>query len=148
MGNGYKETQAPLIKHLWDLITADAGLKEAMQGTVRLHFGMALKDTPFPYLVHRIDNDYDPNGMVVSGTYYIDTWSYSKTHEEALKIRGELLRILDKRKFIVGDAICRVRMLLQTEGVIPEEVEKIQHRAAQFWMRYDRKVELEQILAR
>ena len=61
-----------------------------------------------------------------------------------LEIRGHILRLFDRQKVSL-DGISCARFFLQTSGNIAEETQNIWHHALQFNVRYDRKVELQNI---
>ncbi len=107
----------------------------------------AEEDAEFPYIVYRLDNDYTPGGYVANGTLYVDVWDYAQIERRALQIRGHVIRLLD-RKIIQLRGVSCARLWLQTDGWVAEEARNIWHRAIQFVVRYDRRIELDMIRGR
>lgn len=141
-----KETQGPLIEEIWEILTTDTELKEIMGGEVRVFNEWAEKNANFPYLVFRIDNNYNPTGLVAEGTLYLDIWDFAELSARSLKIRGRIISLIDKLKIRIGSDIAYCRFWLQADGQVPESTKGIIHRAMQFGLRYDRKIELENII--
>jgi hypothetical protein len=134
------DTQKSLLTSIYNLLTADAALKAACGGTVRLYPVWAEPDATFPYLVHRIDfqgwvSEYNP---LREGKYLIDLWSYSVNADEILAIRTEVLRLLNGLTFSTTE-VDVARTWLQTDGFVPESTQGIWHYAMQFtiWAKAD-----------
>lgn len=132
------DIQESLISAIYTRLTTDTTLKSKMGGTVRLYLNWAQPDTPFPYLVHRIDMsnvaDWSPQRKC---TYYLDIWSYSTTAEECLDIKFRILALIDDYRSSTSETT-EYFIWLQTDGFIPESEEDIWHYALQFnlkWLR-------------
>jgi len=157
-----KETQNPLLTNIYSYLKGDEDLQELTENPNRpvgedwLHLELASKDASFPYLVHRIVNDYTGLILVANATYWLDIWDYNTTRTKILAIRGRIIALLDQKNLPVtitenGEEvkkICNARFYIAADEPIPEETEGILRRTMRFDVRYDRKVEIEQILER
>ena len=140
----YLETQEPLIVFIRVRILDDTDMMDLLDN---VYHGWAKKDADFPYIGFRIDNDYDgaDEGYIASGTLYTDIWDYNQLPRRAFHIRGHLIRLFDKLKVGISGISC-ARFSLQGFNDVPEDTENIIHHAGQWNIRYDRKLELEQIM--
>ena len=141
------DTISSLINAIYNLLTADATLRTAMGGTVRMYPVWAPPDATFPYLVHRIDSG--PGGVWAgrASTYYLDIWGNGTDYTEILAIRQRIIGLLDQYQFTTTD-VKNTRLELQTDGFIPESDMGIWHYAFQFNLYYWRQAEVLTILAR
>jgi hypothetical protein len=121
-----------------------------------LYLVWAAKDSPFPYLVHRIDDRSLDPWVMRQGTYYIDIWDYSQTAVRTYGIRHRLVTLLDKAVVglvdpqdgflsciqpMAGDprpVLVAARLYLGTSGFVPEATEHIWHHAMTFRIRFTR----------
>ena len=136
------ETQAPLVVYIRGQMLDDTDIASYVDR--RVYDTWADKDSEMPYITFRLENNYDPDGLIARGTLYIDIWDYSQTQQRMLEIRGHILRLFDRQKVSLDGIRC-ARFFLQTSGNIAEETQNIWHHALQFNVRYDRKVELQNI---
>ena len=131
-----------------------------------LYSTWADKDSEFPYIVYKLENnDYQPNKVMSLATLTIDIWDYSQLERNVLEIREQLVELLDGRlvrlddyeeyflqvfqTYEEGDIICQAaRIDLQSENVIPTDTDNIWRRELQFDVRYDRKRDISNILDR
>lgn len=157
-----KETQSPLLTAIYNYLKGDSCLAELMKNSKRpvgedwLHLNWASKDAHFPYLVHRIENSYADSVIVASAIYWLDIWDYNFSQEKILAIRGRLVTLLDQlylaiileEKGVEVPKICNARFYLTADDPIPDETEGIQRRSLRFDLRYDRLVEIEEMLKR
>jgi len=140
----YLETQEPFVVWLRQTLQGDDDLDGLLDN---IYSVWADEDADFPYLVYRLDNDYTPGGYITSGTLYVDLWDYNQLERRILQCRGHVLRLLDRKVVkCIGESISAARIWIQTDGYVPEEARNIWHRAMQFNVRYDRMLELEQIM--
>ena len=154
------------------------GLQEAFQVWFRkvisdseietegLYSTWAEKDSEFPYLVYKLeDNSYQANKVMTTATLTIDIWDYAQLERNLLEIREQLVELLDGmlvrlddyeeyflqvfQTYEEGDIICQAaRIDLQSENVIPVDTDNIWRRELQFNVRYDRKRDISNILER
>lgn len=141
-----KETQAPLTVLIRDRIIDDTQLSQIVDR--RVYDTWADKDSEFPYIVFRVESTFNNNGKIVNNsTMYIDLWDYNESQENILEMRGHIIRLFDEWKEKIED-ITAVRFSIQTSGNVPENENNIWHHTMQFNARYDRKVEISQIIGR
>jgi hypothetical protein len=143
------DIQERLLTQIYSTLTADATLKTAMGGTVRLYPVWAVPDATFPYLVQRLDMAPPPDGIFPQrrGTLIIDIWSNSSNASELVAIRQRIIGLLDELQFNTTE-VKNVKIRLDTDGFIPESEPDIYHYTLQFTMRLWRQSELTTILAR
>ncbi len=144
------DIQEALLTYIYNLLTADTGLKADMGGTVRLALVWGKPDTAFPYLVQRIDISPDATGHILRrATYYIDIWSDSPNAAEVLAIREEIIGLLDELEFdTASDEATRARFAIQTDAFVPETEDGIWHYALMFNLNFFRDAEITAIDAR
>ena len=75
---------AELRTQIWHLLTQDEALKAICKNTVRLYNTWADKDSPMPYLVHRMQEKPLPDGVITDLDYYLDIWDYDSSIWRAL----------------------------------------------------------------
>ena len=143
------DTQESLLDYIYDRLTKNEGLKEAMGGTVRLELTWAKPDTKFPYLVHRIDIRKEPGTHVIqAATYYLDIWSDSPSaFDEITPIRKILIGLLDELVFSTAD-VSLVHIEIMSDGFIPEMEQGIWHYATMWEWTFRRDAEAVAIEAR
>ncbi len=141
------DTNLSLLSALYTVLTADATLKDAMGGTVRLYPVQATEDAVSPYLVHRIDGglvgDFWP---IRQSTYQLDAWSETDNVTEILAIRKRIIELLDERIFTATE-FQSARLWLQTDGFIPDDL-SVWHYSFQWNLRLYRKSEAAAIISR
>jgi len=125
------DIQESLFTKLYTTLTADATLKTAMGGTVRLYPVWAKTDATFPYLVHRIDMRVGGIFPESIGTYLLDIWSDSPNASEIVAIRKRIFELLDQLQFNTTE-VKNVTIRIQTDGFVPETEEGIWHYTFQF----------------
>lgn len=131
------DIQQSLLNHLWNLLTTNADVREAMgRSTYLLYHTWAEPDATFPYMVHRIDmgilGDWSPEAAC---TYYLDIWSYSEDVTEILAIRTLIMGLLDNIEFSTTETT-EVHVWIQTDGFVPETEERLWHYAMQFNLKW------------
>jgi len=130
------DIQKSLLTYIYDLLTTDDPLKEAMGGTVRLYLTWASPDAIFPYLVQRIDigraTEWTPER---ASTYYLDIWSDSPNADEILAIRTILMGLLDNIEFSTSETT-EVHLWIQADAFVPEVEQGIWHYAMQFNLKW------------
>ena len=141
------DTQLSLLTSMYNLLTADATLKAAMGGTVRLYPVQAGPDSTFPFIVHSIDISPSEPFPMRTGTYQVDIFSNTDNVSEALSVRQRLITLLDELTFTATE-VQSCRVWLQTEGFIPDIEFGIWHYSLQFNLRWYRRSEVAAILAR
>jgi len=145
------DSQASLLMYLYSTLTADATLKAAMGGTVRLMPVWATPDSEFPYLVHRIDNRAGQIFPENNSVYYLDIWSDSPPPNvditEVTTIRKRIIELLDQLQFNTTD-VKNCKLSLQTDGFIPETTPGIWHYAMMFSLSIWRQSETVVIIGR
>jgi len=128
---------AELRTEIWNLLTQDYALKTLCKGAVRLYNTWAAKDSPMPYLVHRMQEKPLPDGVITDLDYYLDIWDYDPSIARVLGIRSRVVALLDGSILVMPcGAIARFRYL--NGGDIPEDTAGIQHYATQWRVRIDR----------
>lgn len=121
-----------------------------------LYLVWAAKDSPFPYLVHRIDDRSLEPWVMRQGTYYLDIWDYSQTAVRTYTLRQKVITLLDRAVIGLMDSqdgsfscvqpfagdpaplITAARLYLDTSGFVAEATEHIWHYAMTFQMRFTR----------
>lgn len=141
------DTQLSFLDAVYDILIADATLKTAMGGTVRLYPVQASPDTEMPYAVHRLDISGSEPFPMRQGTYVIDVFSNTPTINEITTIRRLLIGLLDERTITTSD-IQSARLWLQTDGFVQEIEEATWHYVIQMNLRFYRKGETAAIIAR
>jgi len=146
------DIQTSFLTYVHGILTADATLKAAMGGTVRLYPVWAVSDPTTPYLVHRIEFQANFGEWVTrSGTYILDIWSTTDSAAEALAIKDRITTLLDELSFNTTDTVkilTGCRLWSQTEGLISEEDESIWHYMTQWNFRGARAIEVTNIVNR
>ena len=150
---------------------AKVGFQEAFQVWLRqvifdsdieiegLYSTWADKDSEFPYLVYKLDNNNYLNDRVITeATLMIDIWDYAQLERGVLQIREELVALLDNRLVdeqeiadIYDDfedydgrgVVSAIRINLRAENPIPTDADNVWRRELQFSVRYDRRRDLE-----
>jgi len=132
---------AELRTEIWHLLTQDDALKTLCKGTVRLYNTWADKDSPMPYLVHRMQEKPLPDGVITDLDYYLDIWDYDASMARVLDIRSRVVALLDGEMLVMPcGAIARFRYV--NGGDIPEDTKDIQHYATQWKVRVDRTADI------
>ena len=132
---------AELRTEIWYKLTQDDALKTICKGAVRLYNTWAAKDSPMPYLVHRMQEKPLPDGVITDLDYYLDIWDYNPSMARVLEIRNRVVALLDGEAFVLpSGAIARFRYF--SGGDIPEDTERIQHYATQWKVRIDRRADI------
>jgi len=134
------DTQESVLTAVYTLLVADTTLKTAMGGTVRLYPVWAPPDATFPYLVNRLDMIASDPFPARAGTYIVDIWSNSVAASEIVAIRKRLIELLDEYMFNTTD-VKNIKLMLQTDGFIPETEPDIWHYTIQFNVRLWRQSE-------
>jgi len=136
-----------ILNELWDILTLDETLAGLMGGTVNLYLEQAPPDSPFPYMVHRIElrniTDYSPERQ---GTYLVDLWSNSPNADEVLSICDRVDELIHNAEFETLE-LDEVWLWRQAETPVPDEP-GIRHRNLQFNIRYLRLADAANILRR
>ena len=130
----------------------------------RLYSTWADKDSDFPYIVYKLENnDYQPNKIMSSTTLTIDIWDYAQLERKSLQIRDQIVALLDGRlvseqeisdifanfeDYDGDDVVSAFRINLNSENPIPTDTDNIWRRELQFSVRYDRKRDISNILDR
>jgi len=138
------ETQSPLMIFIRTKLNDHQQLNDLIEDP---YPEQAPKDPQFPYIVYDISNDYSPEGLVARSTLTIDLYDYYQDSLRIYKMRGYIIQIFDKLKTSIP-GISSARFFFRLDNAVPEQDEKVKHRNMQFEIRYDRKVELNQILRR
>lgn len=138
------ETQGQLMKFIREKITNHPQLSDMIY---EAYPEQSEKDPKFPYIVYDIDNDYIPEGLISRSTLVIDIYDYSPDLSRTYLLRGYIIQIFDKLKTSIP-GISFARFFKRVDTAVPEQDEHVRHRTMQFEIRYDRKVELNQILRR
>ena len=129
-----------------------------------LYSTWADKDSEFPYLVYKLDNNNYLNDRVMStATLMIDIWDYAQLERGVLQIREQLVALLDNRlideqeisdifanleDYDGEEVVSAFRINLDSENPIPTDTDNIWRRELQFNVRYDRKRDISNILER
>ena len=152
------------------------GLQEAFQVWFRkiifdsdveiegLYSTWADKDSEFPYLVYKLDNNNYLNDRIMStATLMIDIWDYAQLERNVLQIREELVALLDNRlvdeqeisdiyddfeDYDGDEVVSAFRINFDSENPIPTDTDNVWRRELQFSVRYDRKRDISNILER
>ena len=155
---------------------SEVGFQEAFQVWLRqvidnsdieikgLYSTWADKDSDFPYLVYKLENNnYQLNKVITAATLTIDIWDYAQLERNVLQIRDKLVALLDGRlvseqeisdifaefEGYDGDnVVSAFRINLNSENPIPTDTDNIWRRELQFNIRYDRKRDISNILDR
>ena len=153
-----------------------AGFQEAFQVWLRkvisdseieiegLYSTWADKDSEFPYIVYKLENNnYQQDNVVSQATLTIDIWDYAQLEREVLQIRELIVGLLDARMvdkqeiadifaaytdYDGDDVLAAFRLQLDNENPIPTDTDNIWRRELQFSVRYDRKRDIENIKGR
>ena len=154
------DTQEAFIVWLRMTLLGDQSLSNKMDG---LYSTWAKKDAPFPYVVYRLDlNNTTPNRVITEGTLYIDIWDYNQLERDTLRIRKDIIRLLDTRLVkakeieqyflrptqIVEEeqtVISSARINFENDAWVVEDTQNIWHRSMNFSVRMDRMAELRDI---
>lgn len=132
---------AELRTEIWYKLTQDDALKTIYKGAVRLYNTWAAKDSPMPYLVHRMQEKPLPDGVITDLDYYLDIWDYDASMARVLDIRSRVVALLDGEMLVMPcGAIARFRYV--NGGDIPEDTKDIQHYATQWKVRIDRRADI------
>ena len=155
---------------------AKVGFQEAFQVWLRkvifdseieiegLYSTWADKDSEFPYLVYKLENnDYQPNKVMSTATLTIDIWDYAQLERNVLQIRDKIVALLDGRlvseqeiadifanfeDYDGDNVVSAFRIELASENSIPTDTMDVWRRELQFDVRYDRKRDISNILDR
>ena len=155
---------------------AKVGFQEAFQVWTRqiidnsdieiegLYSTWADKDSEFPYIVYKLENNnYQTNKVMSSATLTIDIWDYAQLERKSLQIRDRIVALLDGRlvseqeisdifanfeDYDGDDVVSAFRINLNSENPIPTDTDNIWRRELQFSVRYDRKRDMSNILER
>ena len=132
---------AELRTEIWHLLTQDDTLKTLCKGAVRLYNTWAAKDSPMPYLVHRMQEKPLPDGVITDLDYYLDIWDYDPSIARVLDIRSRVVALLDRQILTMpSGGIARFRYF--SGGDVPEDTKDIQHYATQWKVRIDRRADI------
>ena len=129
-----------------------------------LYSTWADKDSDFPYLVYKLENNnYQPNKVITAATLTIDIWDYAQLERGTLQIREQLVGLLDARlvseqeiadiyaglqDYDGEEVVSAFRIELASENSIPTDTMDVWRRELQFDVRYDRKRDISNILGR
>lgn len=137
------DLNAELRTEIYYRLTRDEALKGVCQGAVRLYNGMADKDAPFPYLVHRLRETPLPDAVMLRVDYYLDLWDYNPSMARILAMRSAVVTCLDGVVLTMPTGgIARFKYF--SGGEVPEDTEGIQHYATQWTIRLDRTADIKQ----
>lgn len=140
---------AELRTEIWYKLTQDDALKTICKGIVRLYNTWATKDSPMPYLVHRMQEKPLPDGVITDLDYYLDIWDYDASMARVLDIRSRVVALLDGEMLVMpSGGIARFRYV--SGGDVPEGADgiqrhgtnEIQHYATQWKVRIDRRADI------
>ena len=132
---------AELRTEIWNLLTQDDALKTICKGTVRLYNTWADKDSPMPYLVHRMQEKPLPDGVITDIDYYLDIWDYDPSVVRVLNARSRVVALLDRQVLTMPSGGI-ARFFYTSGGDIPEDTANIQHYATQWKVRVDRTADI------
>lgn len=136
------DTQEAFIVWLRMTLLGDDSLSTKIDG---LYSTWAKKDAPFPYVVYRLDlNNTTPNRVITEGTLYIDIWDYNQLERGALRIRKDIIRLLDARRVRLEE-VASARINFENDAWVVEDTQNIWHRSMTFSVRMDRMAELRDI---
>jgi len=139
----YNSSETGLSVWLRNAINNDDDLQEDIKGVYNIR---AKKDADLPYIVYRVDIDTTQKA-IQRGVIFFGLWDYSQTEERILRMKGNLVKLLDRRKVCFPESsLCR--FFYSTGSYIPEDTENIWHREEMFDFSFDRKVEIDNIIAR
>ncbi len=141
------DTQESLLTALYTRLTADATLQTAMGGSVSLYPVWAKPDATFPYLVQRIELRAGDTWPERFGVYLLDIWSNSPIATEIIAIRKRIIELLDEYQFNTTD-VKNCKLVLETDGFVPENEVDIFHYTTQFSIRLWRQSETVYIINR
>jgi hypothetical protein len=115
--------------------------------STRIHNVQAPKDEVFPYIVHRLELTRADEIVMVSGFWTVDLWDQNTDQSDLLDIKERIITLLDFRSFSTDGSV-QMRMKLDMDESVPEEVYNIRHRILRFSVRGDRKQDISNILNR
>lgn len=134
---------AALRTQVWQLLTQDEQLQQVCGATVRLYNTWADKDSPMPYLVHRMQEKPLPDGVITHIDYYLDLWDYNPSMARVLDARQRLLSMLDGEVLTIPSGEFVAARFRYVNGAdIPEDTKNIQHYATQWQIRVDRTADI------
>ncbi len=142
MTNPSNETQYPLIVHIRKRTRDDTELNGIIER--RAYNSRGEVDSAYPYITFWIDNSYSDNGLIAESTLYTNLWDNAEDKLDILKMRGDMIRLFERYKVSL-DGVVAARFFLEVDGNVPEDDRNIWHHTMQWNLRYDRKVELNQI---